>query len=645
MAQRSPVLIKLAHACAVVLITLCLPTDAAARWATLETEHFVFVGDASDGQIRSVAQRIEQFREVVARLFPGSTVTTRPVVVLVFANDRSLRPYAPHYQGRPIELAGYYISGEDGGTIAVNADSQEAALSVVFHEYTHSIVANTGAELPVWANEGIAEVYETFQTRDGGRSAVIGAPPSHHLELLRRSTPIPLAQLLAITRDSPMYNEGSRRGVLYAQSWALMHYLMLGNPARATQLRGYLAALRTGVAPAQAFRDAFGADLAVLERELFDYVRNFAFPVMRYDFDTRLGAAVAARPAPLDDAEAHGYLGDLLAGAGRKNDALTLLTDAVKTNPRAVRPAVALGLLHLRDDRLDEAVAALETAVARGPGDAAAHTVLGRALYLKLSDGSTDAQVRERAHAVLTRAVELDATDTRPMALLASLESQRGGDVERAAALIARALKLAPANEQYRLMHASVLIRLKQFDQATAVLGPLMAAGSTTAIRESARRLMGDGSNYRLALERSASGAAPPADAPQVDAASLARADAASPPTPGASGPRVILDLRPVGAGETRVLGQFTAIECPANAVVVLLDVGGQTLRVGAAQFDRIDFISYRPDAPSAVSCGPLPTPLRVLATYRPNGATIAGAAHGEIVALELVPDGYAPPN
>jgi len=76
----------------------------------------------------------------------------------------------------------------------------------------------------------------------------------------------------------------------------------------------------------------------------------------------------------------------------------------------------------------------------------------------------------------------------------------------------------------------------------------------------------------------------------------------------------------------------------------VLLEVGDQTLRVGATRFDQIDFVSYRSDAPTSVSCGPVQAPLRVLATYR-AGAKFEGAAHGEIVAIELVPDGYSPPN
>jgi hypothetical protein len=58
----------------------------------------------------------------------------------------------------------------------------------------------------------------------------------------------------------------------------------------------------------------------------------------------------------------------------------------------------------------------------------------------------------------------------------------------------------------------------------------------------------------------------------------------------------------------------------------------------------EVDFISYRTDTPSAVSCGPLTTPLRVLVTYRAKPAfTAAGTIDGDAVAIELLPDGYIP--
>ena len=112
------------------------------------------------------------------------------------------------------------------------------------------------------------------------------------------------------------------------------------------------------------------------------------------------------------------------------------------SNPKAVRPAVSLGQLLLRDGKIDEAVAALGAAVSRGPSDATAHAALGRALYLKLTerDTATEGEVR-RAQAVLARALEFDPGDGRTPALLASLEMRPGGDVDRAAAFLAQAIK------------------------------------------------------------------------------------------------------------------------------------------------------------------------------------------------------------
>ena len=117
--------------------------------------------------------------------------------------------------------------------------------------YSHFLLGNwVGASVPVWLREGLAEVYATFQERDGGKSAVLGAPDPDHLRLLQNTSLIPLQDLIAVTQMSPIYNEGDRRGVLYAESWALVHYLMYGNKARAPQLTAFLAAVKSG-APAR----------------------------------------------------------------------------------------------------------------------------------------------------------------------------------------------------------------------------------------------------------------------------------------------------------------------------------------------------------------------------------------------------------
>jgi tetratricopeptide (TPR) repeat protein len=638
-------MVRGAHICVALLLVACLPHPASAKWTLLQSDHFTFVGDASERQIRRVAQKLEQFREVVARVVPSAgTASPVPTVVFVFADQRAFRPYTPRYQGRAVDVAGYLAGSTDRAFIAltVEPDIEELAFTTVFHEYAHFLTASAGITLPPWASEGLAGVWETVQERDGGRVAVVGRASSAHVELLRESTLIPLSDLRAVTHDSTLYNEGSRRSVFYAQSWALMHYLMLGNPARAVQLQSFIAAIRTNVAPEQAFVDAFGDD-RVLQRELFEYIRKFTFPAMRYEFDAKIETAVTARGSTLADAEAAGFLGDLLAGLGREDEARVLLDATLKSTPQAVRPAVSRAVLDLREGKLQEAAARLEEILTRAPDDQGALEALGQTLFER-QEQQPDPAVLLRARDVLTRVAALDSAAPHALAMLASLHLRRDGDPARAVALLDRAARLAPARHDYRLMAAEGLIRLGELERATSFLGPLVGGGRTPEIRDTARRLLALVASMRIEKAARTSidaPATPPAPAPPP-AEPTTSSPAASSRPPAAPAPRYILDLRPVGVGEARVLGLFRGIECEPTGVAIVIDADGNTRRFGAQRLDAIEFISYRSQDPGSVSCGPLASPVRAFATYRP-GSTAAPATDGVAVAVELLPDGYTP--
>src|SRR5262245_35242745 len=113
---------------AVVSGFLCAD-DAAAQWTRLRSPNFTLVGDASERQIRGVAQQLEQFREVMVRaLPPAAAASPVPIVVLVFGNDRSFEPFKPRFQGRPVEVAGFFQRGADVSYIAINGDLDEQAV-------------------------------------------------------------------------------------------------------------------------------------------------------------------------------------------------------------------------------------------------------------------------------------------------------------------------------------------------------------------------------------------------------------------------------------------------------------------------------------------------------------------------------------
>ena len=62
---------------------------------------------------------------------------------------------------------------------------------------------------------------------------MVGIAPAQHVELLKGSTLTPDSrELMAVDLSPPVYNEGTRAARLTPESWALVHYLSFGNPAR-----------------------------------------------------------------------------------------------------------------------------------------------------------------------------------------------------------------------------------------------------------------------------------------------------------------------------------------------------------------------------------------------------------------------------
>src|SRR5262249_15901579 len=112
-------------------------TEAAPRWIRLRSDHFVFIGDTSERDIRDIARHLEQVRGAMGRVLPSSVATMVPTIVFVFQSDGAFTPYKPTYQGRPVALAGFFSGWTDRNVIAINAAAQQSALRVVFHEYGH----------------------------------------------------------------------------------------------------------------------------------------------------------------------------------------------------------------------------------------------------------------------------------------------------------------------------------------------------------------------------------------------------------------------------------------------------------------------------------------------------------------------------
>src|SRR6185436_6666608 len=129
---------------------------------------------------------------------------------------------------------------------------------------------------PAWFNEGLAELYSTVAITNNG--VVLGRPIHRHITSLKENTLLPLRLLFEVDYKSPYYNESHKQSIFYAESWALMHYLMVNkNAARTIQGLSFPQLPSTSTAIDQSLQKAFGTNIENLESELRNYIQQDRF--------------------------------------------------------------------------------------------------------------------------------------------------------------------------------------------------------------------------------------------------------------------------------------------------------------------------------------------------------------------------------
>lgn len=279
-------------------------------WIELRTANFTLFSNAGEKTVQRVGEDLERLRDALSQLVPGLSLSSpSPTYIFVFKNAETFRPYQRTYNGKSVEAGGYFLSRQLANYVAVNTDQHGDERLIIYHEYLHYLLRNNYASLPLWLHEGLAEYYSTFEV--GKEEARIGLPIPEHIAWLRKNPLIPLATVFAVNEHSEEYNEGERRGGFYAESWALVHYLISGSNERRLQAVESLRLATAGTPPDQIFKRAFGADSAALERELRKYVQAYILTATRVPIRMEANLAMEARPMAWPDVLYH--LGDLLA--------------------------------------------------------------------------------------------------------------------------------------------------------------------------------------------------------------------------------------------------------------------------------------------------------------------------------------------
>lgn len=591
------------------------PQDA---WLRVETRNFIVFGSHGERRLREVAAEFERFREALSRIIPSAaTPAAVPTIVVVFGTGRAFAPYRPRFNGKPISIGGYFFASEDTNLVAFADVERAESLRTIFHEYVHLVLVNNFHAIPAWLSEGLAEYYSTFRVESGGR-AVLGAPIAAHMQLLSRTRPMSVDELLAVTRESAVYNEGNRRSVFYAQSWALVHMLMSKGPTGFEDLDRYARLVEQGTASRAAWRTVFG-DVEMGEA-IRRYVQGDSVGGTMVRFDREL-PSVRGDVSAVSEADTQATLADLLRRVAPFEEAAAAFERALTIAPPSAR-ARALYALHLLDrgdtprlDRGDSARARsllLEAAAARDDWLVQYHVATG----LSLRPDGDDREGLDAARNAVSRTLEARAELPNALAVRARLAATERTQLDAALADIRRARELAPGRDDYSLFEGNILLRRGEFVAARSILDALAKPGSTDAVRDAAR-----------------------AGLVQVDRAERAAADriaflegrrpAARDGGESRTGPAV--RYRVTESDEERIEGLLERIACTTDGIQLHVSTAAATERFDANTLDSIAFVSYRSDLDPTIRCGARTPPDRVYVTLK------KGPAPRRVVAVEFI--------
>jgi tetratricopeptide (TPR) repeat protein len=514
-------------------------------WIRIDTEQFVLYSDATEEDTALIARQLETFRVMLSRLGPGlETRSPLPIVVFVFRDPAAYRPY----RLRP-GIAGFFVKDRDGNSIAVGLDPFSDPWQTIFHEYVHFVLNNNFIDIPLWFDEGMAEAYSTFKIKDG--TAQLGLPIPYHRAWLQKHPMMPFEQLFAVDTGSKDYEEGTRQGTFYAESWALVHYLFWSGDVHQGSsgagrgetigAAGFLARLQHGGSVRDAVRPLVGDDLKGMQERLALYVKTGRFAVSTFEVGDLPQADQPAAARPVQRSEVLYRLGNYLLhlDATMLEAAEAHLREAVRLDPKLGAAWADLGQAeHLRHHD-EESELLFERALALAPEDQGipllyAYSLVERTfppgVVVRRPIGDVP-PLLVKARDLFRRAMRESPRNVEAWAGLGSTYAFDAGDLEPGIAALEKAMALAPGRVDIAIDLAALYARSGRRSRAEGLIDRIVsrssdpaqrAAGEAVLLRadvaEAQKKIEAGDIEGGVAMLRRLRGGAPAPDRTQIDA-------------------------------------------------------------------------------------------------------------------------------
>jgi len=452
------------------LWTAALSPAANVSWLKLKSENFEVYTTAGQANGQTALVQFEKVRSYFQQTMTRPPKENIPVRIVLFQSQKEFAPYSPSEAA-----AAFYQPGRDADFIVMTAGGPP---TIAIHEYVHLLIQRSGAKIPVWLNEGLADLYSSM--RPLGKQVIVGAPPAYRMQLLRNTKWVPLDQVLRVDHDSAHYNDKEKAGIYYAESWVLTHMLMM-TPEYLPKVEDLLTRLASGEASVEALEKTYGMPIGKLQAALESYVRRG--DLMGMVADVKISAS-AEKPAisPASVFEAEMLLADILSnGAKRQGQAKAALEKLALANPAEPGPPEALGYLAWRENKRDEAKVHFEKAFSLGSKNTKMLLDLARFQRSAADDDFT---------ATISRLTELVPNHTEAWMLLGGERYNKQLFAQALAALLQiKSVTPEQAMPYFRMISHSHF-QMNQKEEAVKAAEKLRALASTPADIDDAERLM-----------------------------------------------------------------------------------------------------------------------------------------------------------
>lgn len=336
------------------------------KWLRVSTAEYTLVTSLTDKEATVWAGGFSQYIAELRNLFHFQRPLT-PLTIVVFAREKAFEDYRPlNEKGKPEQVAGFFLRHHSWAVVGLaGANAPEEVRRTIFHEGVHWFLSAFDRPNPIWVEEGLAEVFSTFTvTRN---KAEWGRDIPVHVMLLHQERLLPTDRLLYVGRSELFQDESSHTGIVYAQSWATVHFLLYGQSKEIPRsaLFEFLKLTNNGTGIEPAFRQAMGCDYATFDQRLNAYLRSGTYYLRSRPLVALPPVQVEPAP-PIEIAQA---LGRLALAAHRYDKAAAFARDSIAAAPNDPRGYELLGLAHKEKGDADEGLEAFTTAIEKETKD------------------------------------------------------------------------------------------------------------------------------------------------------------------------------------------------------------------------------------------------------------------------------------